>query len=131
MHTRKSFDLSCIKCYHKYIMRNELGRFKPGYSGNAGGRPKDEHKVAQLARSFTLEAIDTLVGLMRNGKDERVKGTAAQALLDRGWGKPRVEVVTNEQPDSYITALRAVSARLDASEQSQITSTVQAPAPRN
>jgi len=112
-------------------MRNELGRFKPGYSGNAGGRPKDEHKVAQLARSFTLEAIDTLVGLMRNGKDERVKGTAAQALLDRGWGKPRVEVVTNEQPDSYITALRAVSARLDASEQSQITSTVQAPAPRN
>jgi len=112
-------------------MRNELGRFKPGYSGNAGGRPKDEHKVAQLARSFTLEAIDTLVGLMRNGKDERIKGTAAQALLDRGWGKPRVEVVTNEQPDSYITALRAVSARLDASEQSQITSTVQAPAPRN
>ena len=112
-------------------MRNELGRFKPGYSGNAGGRPKDEHKVAQLARSFTLEAIDTLVGLMRNGKDERVKGTAAQALLDRGWGKPRVEVVTNEQPDSYITALRAVSARLDASDQSQRTSSIQAPTPKN
>jgi hypothetical protein len=112
-------------------MRNELGRFKPGYSGNAGGRPKDEHKVAQLARSFTLEAIDTLVGLMRNGKDERVKGTAAQALLDRGWGKPRVEVVTNKQPDSYITALRAVSARLDASDQSQRTSSIQAPTPKN
>jgi hypothetical protein len=29
---------------------------------------------------------------MRSGKDERVKGTAAQVLLDRGWGKPRVEV---------------------------------------
>ena len=43
---------------------------------------------------------------------------AAQALLDRGWGKPRVEVVTNEQPDSYIKALQAVSARLDASQQS-------------
>ena len=24
---------------------------------------------------------------MRDGKDERVRGTAAQALLDRGWGK--------------------------------------------
>jgi hypothetical protein len=68
---------------------------------------------------------------MRSGKDERVKGTAAQALLDRGWGKPRVEVVTNEQPDSYITALQAVSARLDTSEQSQITSTVQAPVLKN
>ena len=63
---------------------------------------------------------------MRNGKDERVKGTAAQALLDRGWGKPRVEVVTNEQPGSYIEALQAVSARLDASEQSQRSRVVQA-----
>ena len=60
-------------------MRNELGRFKTGYSGNAGGRPKDEHKVAELARSYTKEAVETLVELMRNGKDERVKGTAAQA----------------------------------------------------
>ena len=68
---------------------------------------------------------------MRSGKDERVKGTAAQALLDRGWGKPRVEVVSNEQPDSYITALQAVSARLDTSEQFLITSTVQAPALKN
>ena len=51
---------------------------------------------------------------------------AAQALLDRGWGKPRVEVVTNEQPDSYIKALQAVSARLDASEQSQRSRVVQA-----
>ena len=89
-------------------MRNELGRLKTGYSGNAGGRPKDEHKVAELSRSFTIEELETLVDLMRNGKDERVRGTAAQALLDRGWGKPRVEVVTNEQPDSYITALQAV-----------------------
>ena len=93
------------------MMRNELGRFKSGYSGNAGGRPKDEHKVAELARSFTTEAIDTLVELMRSGKDERVRGTAAQALLDRGWGKPKVEVVTDEKQD-YISALRAVNARL-------------------
>jgi len=71
--------------------------------------------VAELARSYTKEALETLVELMRNGKDERINGTAAQALLDRSWGKPRVEVVTNEQPDSYIEALKAFSARLDAS----------------
>ena len=112
-------------------MRNELGRFKSGHSGNAGGRPSDEHKVAELARSFTIEAIDTLVDLMRNGKDERVKVTAAQALLDRGWGKPRVEVVTNEQPDSYIKALQAVSARLDASQQSLRSRSVQVATPSN
>ena len=67
--------------------RNSSGQFVPGQSGNPGGRPKDDHRVAELARSYTVEAIDTLVELMRDGKDERVRGTAAQALLDRGWGK--------------------------------------------
>ena len=92
-------------------MRNNLGQFIAGHSGNAGGRPKDEHKVAELARSYTTEAIDTLVHLMRNGKDERVRGTAAQALLDRGWGKAKVEVVT-EGKQGYVAALKAVNERL-------------------
>ena len=93
------------------MMRNKSGQFVVGYSGNAGGRPKDEHKVAELARSYTTEAIDTLAVLMRTAKDERVRGTAAQALLDRGWGKPKVEVVTEEKQD-YIAALQAVNERL-------------------
>ena len=42
---------------------------------------------------------------MRNGRDERVRGTAAQALLDRGWGKPKVEVVS-EAGGGYLAALR-------------------------
>ena len=67
--------------------RDNMGRFTAGHSGNAGGRPRDEHKVAELARSYTKEAIDTLVELMRHGKDDRVRGTAAQALLERGWGR--------------------------------------------
>ena len=92
-------------------MRNKLGQFIAGHSGNAGGRPRDDHRVAELARSYTTEAIDTLVALMRTGKDERVRGTAAQALLDTGWGKPKVEVVTDEKQD-YIAALMAVNERL-------------------
>ena len=82
--------------------------------GNAGGRPRDEHKVAELARSYTTEAIDTLVDLMRHGKDDRVRGTAAQALLERGWGKPRVEVTTTRKSDSesFIEALQEVAERV-------------------
>ena len=95
----------------KKNFRDDAGRFQKGHSGNAGGRPKDEHRVADLARSYTTEAIDTLVALMRTGKDERVRGTAAQALLDRGWGKAKVEVVTDEKQD-YIAALIAVNERL-------------------
>jgi hypothetical protein len=88
--------------------RLRSGQFAPGQSGNPGGRPKDEHRVAELARSYTAEAIDTLVELMRDGKDERVRGTAAQALLDRGWGKAKVEVVTGAE-GSYLDVPRAVN----------------------
>ena len=84
------------------------GKFAPSQSGNPGGRPKDEYRVAELARSYTLEAIDTLVELMRDSKDERVRGTAAQALLDRGWGKAKVEVVTDAE-GSYLDVLRKVN----------------------
>ena len=88
-------------------MRDKTGRFIKGYSGNPGGRSKDEHNVIELARSYTTEALETLVELMRDGKDERVRGTAAQALLDRGWGKPKVELLT-ENAD-YRAALQEVS----------------------
>ena len=88
--------------------RLKSGQFAPGQSGNPGGRPKDEHRVAELARSYTLEAIDTLDELMRDGKDERVRGTAAQAPLDRGWGEAKVEVVTGAE-GSYLDVLRVIS----------------------
>ena len=88
--------------------RTSSGQFLPGQSGNPGGRPKDEHRVSELARSYTAEAIETLVDLMRHGKDERVRGTAAQALLDRGWGKAKVEVATSGG-ETYIEALQAAA----------------------
>ena len=91
--------------------RSANGQFPKGFSGNPGGRPRDEQKVAELARSYTREAIETLAKLMRSGNDERVRGTAVQAVLDRGWGKPKVEVVSDEA--GYVRALRAVAAELD------------------
>ena len=48
---------------------------------------------------------------MRSGNDERVRGTAAQALLDRGWGKPKVEVVA-DGATSYIEALRLINEQI-------------------
>ena len=95
-------------------IRDGSGRFRAGHSGNAGGRPRDEYKLAELARSYTAEAIGTLVELMRHGKDDRVRGAAAQALLERGWGKPRVEVATTSKSDSqsFIEALQEVAKKV-------------------
>ena len=45
---------------------------------------------------------------MRHGRDDRVRGTASQALLDRGWGKVKVEVATSSG-ETYIEALQAAA----------------------
>ena len=72
-------------------MRYKSGRIRRGHSGNSGARPKEEHNIAALARSYSTEAVETLVELVRNARDTRVRGTVAEALLDRGFGKPEVE----------------------------------------
>jgi len=69
---------------------NAVGRqWQPGQSGNPGGRPKILAEVRDLARTSTVEAIETIRRLML---DEKVapatRLAAAEALLDRGWGKP-------------------------------------------
>ena len=45
---------------------------------------------------------------MRYRKDDRLRGTASQAVLDRGWGKAKVEIATIGG-QSYIEALKEVA----------------------
>jgi|SRR3954454_11217946 len=61
--------------------------FVKGQSGNPGGRPKEIKEVVELARQFTTTAILRLADWV-NSDDPRASVAAAQALLDRGWGKP-------------------------------------------
>ena len=49
--------------------------------------------------------------MMRHGSNERVRGTAAQVLLDRGWGKPKVEVMA-DGASSYVEALRLINEQI-------------------
>src|SRR4051794_5913362 len=77
-----------------------LGGWKKGQSGNPGGRPKAIVKVEELAREHTTEAIETLGEIMRDKQaPSSSRVAAASALLDRGWGKPRAELVVDQTPD--------------------------------
>lgn len=69
--------------------RTVSGRFKPGQSGNPGGRPKTLARVQDLAREYTETSIKVLGEIMED-EDERgaTRIAAIQVLLDRGWGKP-------------------------------------------
>ena len=68
------------------------GSFRPGETGNPGGRPPDK-EIAALARRYTPDIIRTWVEVCRNAIDNpSARVAAANALADRGYGKPRQEV---------------------------------------
>jgi hypothetical protein len=51
--------------------------------------PKAVTEIRSLARSHTRTALNVLVAVMRNTKvTPPARGAAANAILDRGWGKP-------------------------------------------
>jgi hypothetical protein len=66
-------------------------QFKPGQSGNRTGNKGSTYgEVVQIARQYSEKAIRRLVELT-DSDDERVAFMASQAVLDRAFGKPRVE----------------------------------------
>jgi uncharacterized protein DUF5681 len=76
--------------------------FRPGVSGNPGGRPKKPAAIVArqlvadakaLAQQCAPEAVLTLKTIMLNEKaPPTARISAATAILDRGYGKPRQEV---------------------------------------
>jgi hypothetical protein len=73
-------------------------RFEKERSGNPGGRPKGHGEIRELARLHTATARATLVAICQSGESESARVAAANAILDRGWGKAAVPIGADEAP---------------------------------
>ena len=77
--------------------------FEVGKSGNPGGRPKIPDDVKEATRAACPEAVEILIGIMRDESEKTAyRLDAAKTLLERAYGKPeamsKVELTGTNQP---------------------------------
>ena len=63
---------------------------RPSGSTNKSS-PEQSQRLSELAKTYTEEALETLVDVARNGRTDAARVSAANALLDRAYGKPAVK----------------------------------------
>lgn len=89
--------------------RDEKGRFRPGNSGNPGGKRAMPSHVKLKLLDAVPDAVAALVELTKS-KDHAVRLRAIQTLLERVYGKAQVGVV-DEAPKDVAKQLAALEAR--------------------
>lgn len=84
-------------------------------AGNGGARPNAGRKkgvpnkatieLKDYAKQYTKEAVDALVGIVRVSESDAARVAAANAILDRGYGKPS-QALTGEDGGAIQVATR-------------------------
>ena len=76
-------------------------QWKPGTSGNPGGRPKEDPEMKAILKAACPRAAAKLVELL-DCVNPKIVLSAANSILDRIYGKPKESVDMNVSQDDNI-----------------------------
>lgn len=74
------------------------GGKRPGAGRPRGSPNRATQEIQEIARPYAPEAIETLAQIMRTAASETARLSAANALLDRGYGKPTQPTEAEDVP---------------------------------
>ena len=77
---------------HKKHGGKRDGAGRPAGTPNKATREQGA-RLSELAKSYTDIAFSTLVDVAMNGSSDTARIAAANSILDRGYGKPRVDEI--------------------------------------
>ena len=75
-----------------------MANYTAGVSDNPGGRPKLPAEIREMFQASSQEALEVLTRCLQSD-DDRIAMMAAQAILDRGYGKPTQSIDANITED--------------------------------
>lgn len=81
--------------------KNREHLFKPGQSGNPGGRPKADPEMQAILKAACPKAAAKLVGLL-DSTNQKIVLSAAEAIFNRVYGKPKESVNMNVSQDENL-----------------------------
>lgn len=79
--------------------------FKKGQSGNPNGRRSCDKNFLDNCRKYTVEALEVIAEVMRNGEEESDRLKAAIWLVERGQGKATQAVEVSGQGGGPLVAV--------------------------
>lgn len=97
--------------------------FVKGQSGNPAGRAKAAtlDEIRSIARRASPEMVKLLIDIARSSQSDRAKVAAANAVLDRAYGKPAQMLGDNDGNSiSWMDFLLAARSRLAPTEEREM-----------
>lgn len=101
-------DTPALKKYQR--TPGAKGGPRPGAGRKAGSPNKATATLKELARQYTSEALEALVAVVREGESEAARVSAANAILDRGYGKPS-QVLAGDEDGGAIKTVQEIILR--------------------